>query len=48
MWNGLSRVTNYLIPWKISAVMTATDFTALPASVTVSNPAGRVPACIFR
>ncbi|PKQ27430.1 MAG: hypothetical protein CVT63_08045 [Candidatus Anoxymicrobium japonicum] len=40
MWNGASRVTTYVSPTKLTAVIVAGDITAVgTANVTVSNPA---------
>lgn len=39
-WNGASLTTTYVSPRQVSAVITASDFTSLPATVTVVNPAG--------
>jgi hypothetical protein len=39
-WNGADLTTNYLSPWQVSATITASDYAALPAAITVNNPAG--------
>jgi sugar lactone lactonase YvrE len=39
-WNGVSLTTTYLSPWQLSAVVTASEYAALPATVTVTNPSG--------
>jgi hypothetical protein len=39
-WNGSSLTTSYISPWQISATVTASESSALPATVTVNNPAG--------
>jgi hypothetical protein len=40
-WNGTTSLTTiYVSPWQISAVITAPEYEALPAAVTVMNPSG--------
>ncbi len=39
-WSGASLTTTYVSPWQISAVVTASNFTTQPVTVTVENPAG--------
>ena len=39
-WNGASLTTTYVSPQQISAVIPASDYSSLPAQVTVMNPAG--------
>ncbi len=43
-WNGLGLTTTYVSPWQISAVITASDYSSLPAKVAVKNPAGTSPS----
>jgi hypothetical protein len=42
-WSGTSLTTTYVSPWQISTVITASDYSSLPAKVTVKNPAGTSP-----
>jgi uncharacterized membrane protein len=42
-WSGASLATGYVSPWKLSATITAAQYTSLattPATLTVVNPAG--------
>ncbi len=39
-WNGASVTTNYISPRQISATITASEYAAQPASITVNNPSG--------
>ena len=39
-WNGAGLTTDYVSPWQVSATITASDYAALPAAITVNNPAG--------
>jgi Bacterial Ig-like domain (group 3)/Beta-propeller repeat len=40
IWNKVSLPTNYVSPWQITGLITAADYTSLPAVVKVANPAG--------
>ena len=39
-WNGAGLTTDYVSPWQVSATITASDYAAQPAAITVNNPAG--------
>jgi hypothetical protein len=39
-WNGVNLATTYLGPWQLSAVVTSSEYGALPATVTVTNASG--------
>ena len=39
-WNGAGLTTDYVSPWQVSATITALDYAALPAAITVNNPSG--------
>lgn len=47
-WNGTSLTTGYVSPWKLSTVITGTDYTSLPATATVRNPAGTSAGFLLR
>ena len=47
-WNGASLTTTYVSPWQISAVITALDYSSLPAKVTVKNATGTSPGFELR